>query len=936
MSRNVGAYTLSSGLNLRPRGQVVLSASVLGAPVLGEFVLDADQASLTEGGHAVPLTGRPLDLLTLLAANPGRLLSKETVLDALWGHREVGESVLKTAVSTLRLALRDNARQPHYVQTVARRGYRFIGAVHAVQLPHPGPAASAAPTRASPAASAERRPASPGNLPSLADDLVGRSAALTQLQDLMSSHRLVTVTGLGGVGKTRLALAAALGSNPPPDGTWLLRLDDLEQPGLLAPTVAGLLQLGGAAGTGVAALVRSMATLNLRLLLDNAEHLVDAVAELAAAVLAGAPRVQLLVTSQLPLRLGAERVLTLPPLALPATGADGGASIETKPEPSPEPFPAPSSAPCPVPTPDSYAAAHLLCLRIAQQRPGWQPRTEDHAEIAAICRALDGVPLALEMAAARVPLLGLAGVRERLVDRFALLTRGTLGAATRHRTLQAALDWTFSLLQPHELEALQRLAVFNGGFRFDDAEGVLQGCFSNLPQTSPAAAPQTTALDVVDELLKRSLLVADDDDGVAQPRLRLFNSVRIQALAVLRASDYEADARQRHLARMGSRFANLHRTDLFRPMLQWLPPLRADVDNLRIALHHGLAAGAPVARCEQGLWLLAHSMMVWLRSGARAEAARWLQVARQRQADHGQALDEALHWWLDFATGQLAVWGQQQAPAEARAAVQRALAGSAQHGDACSHYILVYLDFHTALRQGMAPDSGHARRAAAALQPEWPPFSQRHLISIEGLLAWMLGDQDCYRASGERLVHLCLQAGAPYEAAVGQAMVGQSLMLQGRLDPACAAYASAVASLRALGLLQEQVPTVAMSAALHLRRSLRAQSRAQALEALRLLAADGLVWWLADALPWAAWHDGRPADALRLMHWADRLAAGRQEKRGPIFAGMRADLLAVLGLPGVGGDAVLPPISGVPARDAVAVDVALGPGSWATVVPAAG
>lgn len=884
---------------MRPAGRVLL----------GPFLLDAAEARLTRDGDVVPLTGRPLEVLALLAANPGRLLSKNDVLDTLWGHRHISEAVLKTAVFAVRKALGDDAQRPVYVETVQGRGYRLVVDVHPAPLaarPHTttaSPAAPAAQASPQPVGDATLPPGRApqarlaaeaitlGNLPAQADWLVGRADDLEQLRSMMGTHRLVTITGLGGVGKTRLALAAAAEAAAPSDGAWLLRLDDLADAALVVPTLASMLHLGTAAAASAPALARSLAGQQLLLVLDNAEHLHEVTAELARAVLAVAPGVQLLVTSQLPLRLGAERVLALAPLALPAVVADLA------------------------PPPDGYAAAQLLCMRITQQRSAWRPTPADYADIAAICRTLDGVPLALELAAARVPLLGLAGVRKRLHDRFALLTRGAADAANRHRTLAAALDWTFSLLRPHERSALHRLAVFSGGFRFEDADGVLQGLSPEMP------------LDVVDELLARSLLVAEHNEG-ASPRLRLFDSVRSHALAELVASGQEADARRRHLEGTFKRFENLHRTDLFVPMQQWMPPLRADVDNLRAALHHGLAEGAPIGLAEQGLRLLAHSMMFWLRSGARAEASRWQQQALQRQAEHGAALGDELNWWLDFATCQLSLWGQTVSPDIAWAAAQRASSGAQKHGDSCGRYIVVYLEFHAALRRGLPLDGSHAQRAADALQPDWPPLARRFLVSVEGLQARVSGDHERYCHFGERLVQLCRQANAHFEAAVGEAMVGQSLMLRGHLDQACAAYFSAAASLRAQGLLREQVNTLAMAAALHLRRGLDARSLSLASEALRLLAAEGMVWWMADSLPWAAWHDGRAEDARRLVLWADQLADSRKEMRGPIFAGMRADIQAALG-----ANAEAVPDWEIPSGEGAAVDLALGPGTWASLVP---
>ncbi|OYU74114.1 MAG: hypothetical protein CFE32_18820, partial [Alphaproteobacteria bacterium PA3] len=376
------------------------------ALAIGPFVLDAAQARLTRNGQPVALTGRPLAVLALLAAHPQQLLSKDAVLDAVWGHQHVSESVLKVAINTLRAALGDDAKSPRFIETVPRRGYRFLAPVL--------PAGRVAEVTAAASASATPMPdLSQGNLPPQASP--------------------------GGVGKTQLALAVARQS-PPPDGTWLVRLDDLDNPTLLLAAVAQALRLGEGAGASTDALARALRPLALRLVLDNAEHLVDAVSTLLTTLLPAAPDLQVLVPSQQALRVAHEQVLPLAPLGLPADVADSA------------------------PVPASYAAAQLFCQRVAQQRPGYQPTTDEHADIAAICRALDGVPLALELAAARVPLLGVAGVRARLDERFALLTRAPRDAAARHRTLAAALDWTFNLLSPAEQQGLQRLAVFAGSF----------------------------------------------------------------------------------------------------------------------------------------------------------------------------------------------------------------------------------------------------------------------------------------------------------------------------------------------------------------------------------------------------------------------------------------------------------------------------------------
>ncbi len=869
----------------------------------GDFVLDMAQARLLRGTAPLGLNGRPLQVLALLAAHPGRLLSKDEVLDAVWGHRHVTESVLKGAVNLLREALGDDARAPRYVETVPRRGYRFVAQVAqvaevaAVAAAPAAPAAPEAPVPAAPPAPAAAA-LRPGNLPAQMDALIGRGDELQQVLALMQGHRLVTLTGLGGVGKTRLALAAAGAAEAPADGVWLQRLDDLDDPALLWPTLASLLQLGPRAAAGADELARAVAGLRLRLVLDNAEHLVGAVAELAAALLAAAPGVQLLVTSQLPLRLGPERVLALAPLSLPADWGDSA------------------------PSPEGYAAARLLCARIAQQRGGWQPAAADSADIAAICRALDGVPLALELAAARVPLLGLAGVRARLDERFTLLTRGARDAASRHRTLAAALDWTFSLLQPHEREALQRLAVFAGSFTLADAEGVLDGLWDQA------------ALDVVDELHARSLLASADEvagAGASSPRLRLYDSVRRHALAGLAPSGREADARHRLVDWLGRRYESLHLIDLQQPLAHWLPACQADVDSLRAALRHGLDGQAAPATAACAVLLAAHSVPFWHRSGRRAEGSRWLQQARQRAASQALPLTALQRAWLDHAHGLFVCYAQVGDPVQALADLRAARPLLAGQGDRPRLYASLHAEFQLMLRC----EPGQSRRpvveaAVAAVDPAWPPLAARFAFTLQAVQCRDDGDMAGYLAHGQRFRSLALSVGAQVEAWLADQIIGQALLLLGRRDEACEHYAQAVDSVRAAGWLRTQVQLVAMGAALALRRRLDADSRARALEALRLLASDGMVWWVSDALPWAAWHDGRPGDAARLQAWSDRLVAARGDQRGPIFNGMRSDLRAALGAAADAVDA-----DQVPAGDAAAVELALGPGASAAILPVA-
>jgi len=822
----------------------------------GPFVLDAAQARLTRDGAALALNGRPLQVLVLLAARAGQLVDKDAVLDGVWGHRHVTESVLKGAVNTLRMALGDDAKAPRYIETVPRRGYRFIA-----------PVAVVAPAAAAPAAPVPVPAAVAGNLPPPRPGLVGREAEAAQLQALLVQHRLVTLTGLGGIGKTRLALSAAAAAPTPPQGRWPVRLEGLEAPAdgaLLASTVAQALALGPAAGATPAALARALAPLELLLVLDNAEHVLDAAAALVTELRAAAPGLTLLVTSQRPLHLAGEQVLQLAPLGLPALLA------ETAPDPA------------------GYAAARLFCERVQQAEPGWAPAAGDAADIAAICRGLDGVPLALELAAARVPLLGVAGVRARLDQRFALLTRGPRDAAERHRTLASALDWTCGLLEPAERRTLQWLSLLHGRFEVSTAEALLG----------------EAALDLVDALRERSLLVVEPGGG-----LRLFDSVRRHALDALAASGELPAAQRAHLRRLRERFEQAEAAEFDTPVLQWLPPLRAEIDNLRAALAFGFAEPA---QHDEALRLLAASAMFWARSGLRLEGLRWFTTALALPAP--VAGTQAL---LDHGYAQFINFTQLGAPADALAALRRARPALQAAGDVRRQYLTLYNERMLLLR--LAPREDPAPLLAqmrALLQPGWGALARRYLQMLEDFVQRDAGDHAGYAATCRAVSELCRAAGGRFEAWSAENALAQALALQGRFDEACAAIGTTADDVLAAGAEREQAPVIAIAACLHLRCGAGERALGFARLAVRLLQAEGMLWWMADALPWAAWYAGRAADAAKLQAWADALARQRGDERGPLFARLRAELVAALGRE--------PAVTDAPLDEAAALTLAFG------------
>ncbi len=400
--------------------------------------------------------------------------------------------------------------------------------------------------------------ARPGaGLPAPLDELVGRAGALADLRGLIGAHRLVTLVGPGGVGKTRLAVEAARGQSFP-DGVHLVELTAL-RPGetAVAEVVLAALDVHETAGTGAAAdrLTAALRTRRTLLVLDNCEHVVEPVADLVAGLLRAAPGAVVVATSREPLGITGELVWEVPPLAVPA-GADDPETVRRSP------------------------AARLFAARAAARHRGFRLDERTAPAVARLCRRLDGLPLALELAATRVRTLGLTSVVDRLDDRFALLTTQQRDVPPRQRTLTAVIGWSWDLLTDGERAVLARLAVFGDGCTAEAAEAVCD------------ADP-----DMLGRLVDRSLVVLDDTG--AAPRYRLLESVA--AFCLDRLGDAPA-VRARHAAHYTAlaEAADPHLRGA--DQQHWLARLDAESANLRAALTHG--GGLRLANALTWYWYL--------------------------------------------------------------------------------------------------------------------------------------------------------------------------------------------------------------------------------------------------------------------------------------------------------------------------------------------
>jgi len=414
------------------------------APAAIEFrrfsVLPHRRELLTEG-RPIELGGRAFDILLALIEASGAVVSKDALMNRVWPGRIVEENSLQAQISALRRAF---GADRDLIRTIAGRGYQFTGQIRTVSV---GPHAQATAGMPQPTPTPFRPPT---NLPEPVSELIGRDAELDEILDLSTSHRFATLTGAGGIGKTRLGFAAARHLLPRfADGVWAIELAPLADPELVPVTVATALGLELASGTASPlSVANALRSKQLMLVLDNCEHVVDAAARMAESLLRANPAARVIATSREPLRAEGEWVYPVPPLAVPTEGSPDGED------------------------PLRYGAVRLFLERACAAAPHFSSDARDAAAIAGICRRLDGIPLAIELAAARAAALGIEGLAARLDDRFRLLAGGHRTAMPRHQTLRATLDWSYELLTAPERVVLRRLAIFVGGFTLQDASAI--------------------------------------------------------------------------------------------------------------------------------------------------------------------------------------------------------------------------------------------------------------------------------------------------------------------------------------------------------------------------------------------------------------------------------------------------------------------------------
>jgi non-specific serine/threonine protein kinase len=552
----------------------------------GDFVFDLDTHELRRAGRPVSLSPKAFQLLGILVESRARALSKAELQARLWPGTFVVEKNLTNLVSEIRAALDDPAEQPGFIRTVHRFGYAFCEAAASEDQTGDARIGSESTTHSSVLDARHH------NLPVPLTNFVGRCQEIARLQRLVASTRLLTLTGAGGCGKTRLALELA-GSllDHFPDGVWWVDFAPLSDPNLLEQSVASALGVR----EGPTRPIRESVTGYVRgrqllLVLDNCEHMIAACAHLVETLLQTGRRLSILATSREGLRISGETIWRVPSLSVP------------------EPLQL-----VPVDALLQYDAIDLFVERASAVDPGFTVTETNAPAIASICHRLDGIPLAIELAAARVNVLSVEQIGDRLNDRFRLLTGGARTTVARQRTLKAAVDWSYDLLSDSERELLRRLSVFAGGWTLEAAEKV----------TSSVGSGAEGVLDLLSRLVDKSLVNVDGDNAAIR-RYRFLETVRQYARDRLLQSGEAGHSRDGHLTCFRELAQRADPELNGAGQIAWLNRLQLELDNLREALEWALA---DPARGDQSLDLASALLWFWVKRGYLREGQEWLERA---------------------------------------------------------------------------------------------------------------------------------------------------------------------------------------------------------------------------------------------------------------------------------------------------------------------
>jgi predicted ATPase/DNA-binding CsgD family transcriptional regulator len=587
----------------------------------------------------------------------------------------------------------------------------------------------------------------PGNLPAEATSFIGRRRELNEVRKKVSEARLVSLVGPGGVGKTRLAIRVATELvRRFPDGAWLVELAEIRHSAMVGNAFLATLDLRDlASGEPLAILLSHLKDKKLLLVVDNCEHLVEAAAKVVNEVIRTAPGVRVIVTSREPLSVPGEHVVAVPPLEMPsAHSAEPLAQLRQN------------------------EAVMLFTARASAASGRFELTASNRVAVADLCRRLDGLPLAIELAAVRTRVLNPQQILERLSDRFGLLTGGSRAALPRHQTLRTTIDWSHDLLSTAERTLLRRLCVFAGQFTLDDVEGVC--AFDE--------AHRTQALDLLASLVDKSLVMKEDARGVAC--YRLHETMSEFGLLKLREAGEESVVAERCTDYFALR-CERSGTEARYGLIKWLEWMDLEVDNIRSVLRRSLDRG-DIAR---GSDVAASLGWYWMTRGT-SEGVRWLDELLA--SGRGSPAVGARTY---FMRGFLAVL--QSDPTAARPTLGRAIAVARDEGQLAqlSHSLSM-----ASVAENMAGDRAAAMRLLDEAQAITPALDDLlatlSLLQARALNGLFGGDFETVRSASTEGARISREAGDLYGLEMMLNNLGYAALLAGDLDRAKTVFAEAL------------------------------------------------------------------------------------------------------------------------------------------------
>jgi predicted ATPase/DNA-binding winged helix-turn-helix (wHTH) protein len=656
------------------------------------FEVRPSQRSLRVDGRPVSIGSRAFDVLVSLIQRQGQLVTKLDLLNEVWQGRIVEEANVTVQVSALRKVL-----GPDVITTIPGRGYCFAANPDAAPQ-QPRNAAPALSDEADPLPAAAATLPLRTNLPERLSPLYGRAADVQALRAKLQTHRLVTLVGAGGVGKSRLAQATAHDALAQwRDGAWMVELASLTDPLLITTAVAQSLGIPlQAAGDALCDLLRQLAPRRLLLVLDNCEHLLEASGALAHALCTQTSGITVLATSQQPLRVPQEQPYRLAPLAVPSSAACAGLG--------------------------DFGALQLLSARIQSIDPGFRIDDRNLACAIDMCRRLDGMPLAIELAAARVSVLGLQGVLQRLDERFRLLKASARPVLRRHQALLATLEWSHTLLAVEQQAVFRRLGVFVGTFTMHMAQAVARD----------EGLDQWAVIDALCALVDKSLVTTLGDD---EPRYRLLESMRAFAHEKLVRSGELDQVAERHAVAVHTLLSIADEALLDEDITtdQYASRLEHDLDNIRAA--HAWARDTR-GQTELAIGVAARASPL---TTLEAEASLWL-ASHQQQVAAGISDAVAARYWF-------AIFGS-----TVRSRFSRALLKEAACKAEALYRMLgvekrVYLSLHWQATSDYFDGRTEGLRQrteqmCGLIKPEWPTAFRARQIKLESMVARLDGRLD--------------------------------------------------------------------------------------------------------------------------------------------------------------------------------------------------